>query len=568
MNRHIVRFVLISFAIGFFVIPAQADEISADAKLTAITVYSDRAMITRRAEIDIPAGAHSILISGLSPQLYADSLRTQGKSQVAMTLGAISHKIVNQSELMGVREKTLQAELESRQTARAKLEAEKSALEQQKTFLESLKAQAITKTDEELTRFTFNTDQWIAAGKVIQTGLAEAAIGMIEKEKQIAQIDKDIEAIQNNINQLYTGNKSTLQVTIPVETISGGKLTLDLSYQLPGARWSPVYDARLDTKTGKLEIIQYGSVAQATGEDWSDVALNLSTARPQRGAGLPTPTPQWVNIYDTQNYNQARGISADMEMAIATSAPMAMESAVQPNKARFNGANQEQEITLQVATIETGGFNAEYKIAGLNDVPADGTETKLLIGPFETENKLEIQVQPHISTEAFLVARATLKGETPILPGPVSLFRDGDFIGQSAFPLLRAGKETELAFGIDDQITVKRDTLSDEKGQSGMLVGVENVIERATSTEIQNLRKSDIDLVVMETVPAPRDEKIRLEIAEDKTSKGYELDADKIKGLLRWKTPMKAGEKTAINLGWKLFWPKDSQISGLPGQNY
>ncbi len=563
------RLALALAAFTFLSAPALADDIKAETKLSSATVYGDRAMLSRHAEIHVPAGAHMIIIEGLSPQIMGDSLRTKGESIESMSLGAISHKIVNQAELSGEREAALQKELEERQISRQKIEAEKAALLQQKNFLESLKAEAITKTKEELTQFVFNTDQWIAASKTIQSGLAEASAGIIDKDAALAQVDKEIEAIQNNLNQLYTGDKSTLQVSIPVEAKTAGTLEIDLSYQIPGARWMPVYDARLDTKTGGLEIIQYGAVTQNTGEDWDNITLTLSTARPNVGAGLPKPQPSWVDIFVPQptspSYMIARGMSN--EMAVAAAAPI--ESSL--SQADFSDheppmRKQKQQIALVAATIETGGMNAEYKIAGANDVKSDGTETKLLIGNFKTENQIEIQVQPQISTSAYLVAKAKIEGENPILPGPVSLFRDGDFIGNSKFPLIRAGKETELAFGIDDQIAVKRDTLSDESGQSGMLIGVENVAERAYSTEVENLRKTDVSLVVLETVPAPRHEDIRLEITADKTTKGYEMDADKVKGLIRWKMPLKSSEKTSIDLGWKLFWPKDQNISGLPTQ--
>lgn len=553
--------------------PAQAEEIKAPAELKQAIVYSDRAMLSREAKIKVPAGAHTILIEGLSTALFPDSLRVEGKGTTSMVLGALSHKIVNETDLVSERERGINIALEAAQNQRAVVEAEKQSFIKQQEFLNSLQAQASEKTKEELADFKFNTEQWVAAGQTIQTGLAEAARQIIGRDTKLAEIDKMIEKLQGDISQLYTGQKSTVQVSIPVEAQAAGTLTLTLSYQLPGATWRPVYDARLDTKTGALELVQYGSVSQATGEDWEGITLTLSTAQPQRGSGLPEPQPFWVNLME----QYAGGGSSFSNIAQNIAGP-AMRQAARVNKVEFaleEGAASADalaapaappEVTAQItpAVIETGGFTAEYRIPALSKVPSDGTETKLFIGNFETENALEIHIRPQLSNEAYLVAKAKLKGENPVLPGSVNLFRDGAYVGQSTLPLLRAGKETTLPFGIDDQIAVSRKTLKDEKSESGMIIGTSSVIERGYSTEIQNLRGKAVKIVVMETVPAPQNEKITLEILKDKTTPGFEKDADKIKGLLRWNFDLAAQEKKDVALGWSLSWPKDSQITGLP----
>ena len=60
-----------------------------------------------------------------------------------------------------------------------------------------------------------------------------------------------------------------------------------LHYFVPGARWAPSYTVRLDRamRAGSLEL--RAMVGQATGEDWRDVALTLSTAVPQQWTELP-----------------------------------------------------------------------------------------------------------------------------------------------------------------------------------------------------------------------------------------------------------------------------------------
>jgi hypothetical protein len=64
-------------------------------------------------------------------------------------------------------------------------------------------------------------------------------------------------------------------------------LTLELEYQVPGAQWVPSYTLTLDRGMGSGTLRLRASVAQDTGEDWSQVKLSLSTAHASRRADAP-----------------------------------------------------------------------------------------------------------------------------------------------------------------------------------------------------------------------------------------------------------------------------------------
>ena len=48
-------------------------EIIAESRLKAVTVYTNRAMLTCQAIVDVPAGAHTIVFKSLSLSLLPDS---------------------------------------------------------------------------------------------------------------------------------------------------------------------------------------------------------------------------------------------------------------------------------------------------------------------------------------------------------------------------------------------------------------------------------------------------------------------------------------------------------------
>ena len=64
-----------------------------------------------------------------------------------------------------------------------------------------------------------------------------------------------------------------------------------VTYAVRNARWMPLYDARLDTgakdRKPALELVRRAEITQNTGEDWSNVALSVSTVRTARGGSAP-----------------------------------------------------------------------------------------------------------------------------------------------------------------------------------------------------------------------------------------------------------------------------------------
>ncbi|HYD19098.1 MAG TPA: DUF4139 domain-containing protein, partial [Patescibacteria group bacterium] len=493
--------------------------------------------------------------------------RAEGKARAAVKFGAVSHRQVMSAELTSEREKDLNGRAESVQDQMTALNAERAALDAQKNFITQLAAQAQLRSGEEIAQINLKPEEWTGAATTIRNNIAEINKAALELDIRNRQLSREYDRIQNEIATLRTGGRSTYAVSIPVEAEAATQLTVELSYQVPDATWAPIYDARLSTEgKGKLTLTQYGAVMQRTGEDWSNISLSLSTAQPQRGASLPDLQPMWVDAYDQNSYGgRGGGVTTFRDMSqniVSSKGMMEMDAAAPMAAGEPPPPPQEVAATFNTAQTQGTGFTTEYKIPGPANVPADGSETKLMVGDYEVAAKLEVHIKPQLSGDAFLVAKAKLKGENPILAGQVNLFRDGGFVGQSRTRLLRPDEETDFYFGIDDQVSVKRKVLKDERQESGVIAR-DTVLERHYATEIQNLHKDAVDVVVKETTPAPRNEKLKSELVAEATTPGYKDNSDNIKNMLYWEFPLQPKEKKIVKLGWTLSWPKDMSVNGI-----
>lgn len=131
-----------------------------------------------------------------------------------------------------------------------------------------------------------------------------------------------------------------------------GDVTIHLEYQVAAARWAPSYVARLEADATRFEL--RAVVAQNTGEDWTGVALRLSTAEPDQFAPLPELHPQ--KIGRRQAEPAKRGFRAP---------PAGAEALYADYLAKFP-----HEIVL--GTTRTGGYDADEGGAVRAVVPHDG----------------------------------------------------------------------------------------------------------------------------------------------------------------------------------------------------
>lgn len=552
---------LVTLPFTMAALPAFAADLQTDSRITAVTVYADRAAVTRTASVELPAGASTVVLTGLPESLLPDSLRAEGETQGDVVLGAIENKIVSSAELAAPRERELNDKLQGLNDQRALLAADQQALQSQQQFLATLTQQGSLRARENIAAIDLKPEQWSGAAETVGKNLADTLRALAGKAVELRQIDEQVAAVQSELSQLQTGARNAYQVKVPLESHGATRLTLRITYQVPNAFWAPIYDARLDTSNGKLALTQFGNVRQQTGEDWSGVKLTLSTAQPARNATLPPLYPMWVSLYDPRvEGRMARRAEMEMDsarsnmagMADATAAVMAMEAPAPVMK----------QATFQAATLNAGGYVSEYVIPGTADILADGTGKKVMIGNLEVSSKLVAKIKPLVDQQAYLVALAKLGGEAPLLPGRANLFRDGAFIGTSDLAMLRPGEETDISFGIDDQMVVKHNVIKDESGEDGV-ISRDSTRIRITVTEVQNLHKTPVTVAVLQTIPSSQNENIKVQVLPE-TRTGYDKDVDHITGQLRWSLTLQPQQKDEIRLGWSLSWPKGQSLTGLP----
>lgn len=250
-----------------------------------VTVFPGAARVTRVARAAI-AGRTELHLTGLPLALDDDSL------QVAVDGPARAADLRVTIEVVGPGEAPVDDdELHVRRRAVAAAQAVRDHLRTEVGNLGALAAAARAERDQPAPAWADALAARLAVLEarsareaVVRAELADAERALADAERALA-VARERRARAGSARREPGALRKTVVVTVEPDG-AGGEATITLGYLVAGARWAPSYAARLDG-VGGLRLELRASVAQATGEDWRQVRLEVSTAAPGRWLDLP-----------------------------------------------------------------------------------------------------------------------------------------------------------------------------------------------------------------------------------------------------------------------------------------
>jgi uncharacterized protein (TIGR02231 family) len=552
----------------FLSVPAGLSAERANSRISAVTVYRDRAIVTRTASAQLAAGEQVLSFENLPAALVDQSLQASGRGIAGATILDVSAQNVFAEATSNDRVKELETQIKELQRQRRVLDDRGKVLEEQRGFVQRMLQSSTTNGPAGATGAVARPtlDEW---QKLF--AYSEETLGKINAEQQKLDVDREPlqakqTALEQQLNQLRGARgKQSKTITIRMSLTTPGKLDVVLQYAVPAASWAPSYDARLRSADRAIDLSYFGIVRNGTGEDWNDVALTLSTARPSLGGGAPELRPWIADVARPSpvpfNADSGRGnarVDAGTQVfnapAIVTGAPSA-------------AAAKESEARVLSADVEAGATSATFKIPVSVSVPGNNNTQKVAITVGRLMAMLQFQSTPKMLEAAFLNANATNTTEYPLLAGPMNTYLDDTFIAASSVKTVMPGEKFDLALGVDDGIAVKRRLVNRFTEDTGLTSKTRRTTYEILVT-ITNNKKTTEQVAFKEPTPVSRDEKIVVklltpqekEIGTPANPKEVTREED---GKLVWRVSLKPGEKREFPLKLSIEHPTEMAVTGL-----
>ncbi len=537
---------------AFAAAPLRAADLDAASTIDAVTVYPDGATVTRVITLELPSGDNTLVARDFPLSLDPSSLRVEGESGAKLTIGAIDAKPPRPAPPVNLSE--IDRKIEALRDQRADLDGAVASAGARKKFAERFAESSPAGLGEKGEARPLS--DWRAAFAAVAEEIANADTAIRDAQRKQRELDREIARLEQDRN---TKPPSKLEVRIDLASAAAAKATLRVTYAVRNARWTPLYDARLDTgaKDHKpsIELVRRAEITQATGEDWSDVTLGVSTVRTARGGSAPD-----LNSLIVQYPQVPRPLALGAARDRAFSAPPAPAAEPVAQDAATNLAKKAEE---QQATVEIGAFQTAFRIPGRVSVGANEGPKSLRIATTTITPDLLIRSAPVADPTAFLEASFVQSDDAPLLPGRVSIYRDGMFVGRGKMAAAGKDETVRLGFGADDKVKIERAVLRRNEGSAGLIVTTAKTDERAFRTTVRNGHDFAIKVAIQDQLPVSENEDITVEMLPSTTPPTVTNVHDR-RGVVEWAFEAKPGEVRDINFAWRVRWPKDKGVVMVP----
>jgi uncharacterized protein (TIGR02231 family) len=541
--------------------PVFAADITAASKIDGVVVYPGLAAVTRIVEVEVPAGQHVIVVSGLPQALDPNSLRVEGVSTGRLQVGSVEMRTQPLGGVAGPQGEVAQR-LRTLQEDRQRKQAELQAVTAKQQMIQAIGQQAptiLTGKDKPV-----DPADWAKAWDAVGDGLRKAAEDVTAAQAALRTIDEEMGAISRQGGAAPRAGL-TRAASISVEASGDAKATLKLTYQVGGATWRPSYDAALAVGSAqakpKLSIVRRAVISQRTGEDWSDVTLAVSTAQARGGTAAPDVPPIRVAFNEppviAQNAPSLRPRAA---------APATTLNEVRRDQGPMAGAADAAKlaeppptpIVQAQAQVEVAGFSAQFAVPGRVSITADGSTRSFRLGSRDMEPTLAVKAAPGLDPKAYLEVRFTNEEEAPLLPGEVNLTRDGVFVGQGRIGQVAPGDSAEMGFGADDKVKVTRVPVRRRETEASWVQGNRSDL-REFKTTVKSLHDRPMRITILDQTPFAENAAITVEALANMTPPTERNPQDK-RSVVAWTFDYKPGEEKEIRHGFRMRWPGDREL--------
>lgn len=511
---------------------------AAASEVVAVTVYSEGALISRSARLTLDRGDNTITFPDLPAGL--DAARVQIEVQdPAVQIGQVQLAAVQRSDAADAQLRALRNELEAaKQALTAITDSDKSA-DLTLKFLDGLAAGYAKEAWFEGARGSADAASWKAAITVLSDGSSQALAQKRANVSARAEATAEVSRIERELRNARGSQRANALLTVALRAPDQRTVQALLHYYTSNAGWQPLYEARLNSESGALELAQRASVYQRTSEDWQNIALTLATSEPEGQLTRPELDSEFIDL-----------------------APKAERGAKLANRmGQFSGvvadsASVEEVVVTaaRAAPTTVSNFAVNYSVPGQVTVANDRDDDQLFDLSRDTFNaRLVTQIVPRQSTSAYLAARFTYDKAVPLYSSDMRIYVDGVYAGASQMPTALPEAEITLPMGQDRRIEVSANDQGGKRGQQGIIGKRKTEVTDYLFT-ITNRRSQPTVVEVYDRYPVSRNKSVDVDITRGAT-KPTESDLEAQPGLVLWRKTLDGGDEWQIRHAYEISYP-------------
>ena len=260
--------------------------VAVELPIAEVVVFSDRARVTRRGNVKLTGGPQVLRAPDVPGAVMLDSIRVTATGSTVVRVETLPVQrerwSIDQVDAWIVA-------LEKRGDEMAVVSGALAAAHGELVLLSNLTAAPpLPEKDRLNSRTSPSPEAWKDAQDRLAKRRAAARVTEHELELKLRKLAAQYDIAAREVLKRDLGGFADKKIEVVVIVEGGaGTGSIAVEYAVPGAFWKPAYDLAFDPDNGIVELSASAFVTQATGEDWPQVKLALSTAIPGQGIDLP-----------------------------------------------------------------------------------------------------------------------------------------------------------------------------------------------------------------------------------------------------------------------------------------
>ncbi len=529
---------------------------SLSTQITAVTVYSNQARVTRQGIIQLTGQEQQLLVPGLSNLLRPNSIRVSGSGEIPVRIYGVELQYINTTDPPQEQVAQVKQQLEDLEDQHQRLENHLAALRLQQAFLQQLLEKSVDRFARGLAAQQINLEQTQQLLSFADRQYPECANAIWLEEKEQQQLQEQVQICRNRLREIQSPNpQGTITLAVGIAAEGAGEFELEISYVMGQASWTPLYDLRVNAEANQLSLTYLASIRQHTGEDWQDVDLTLSTAKPDLGSLPPKLEPWYLDQASAPIPIEETPLGGLVMLADQDTAAPIPRSAYQIRGR--SAARSEVAHSVTATPRPSEGGVVTFKLDRRGSIPSDRSPHKFTIFSADYPCKPTYIAIPKLVNFAYL--RATVINPATgvsLLPGPSDIFRENDFVGTDTIQAVAPGQEFKVNLGIDEGLQIERDLVQRQVDKT-LIKGLRRT-SFAYRIQVRNLREHPCQLILQEQIPVSKHEQLKVRLTQSDPSV---TPADL--GMLEWSLNLAAQGQQTVTYQFVVEHPPEFEVSGL-----
>jgi len=500
-----------------------------DCKICEVTIYHNQALVTRRGKINLKGGQQEIAIANLPLTIHTDSVTARCLGNASVQLLAVRTERIFANESLQQKNTQILGKIRQLEQQKCHLEDKINSVQLQQVFIQNLSGKSVDRFTNNLTSEPLNLTEVQELLDFLGQSYQNYAQNITENERQLTEIEKHLEALHQQIKQLQQPISkqihSSISIVITLETAVPGDCELEITYLVSQVNWTPFYDLRNTSNGKQINLTCLAEIRQKTGENWTDVNLTLSTAKPTLATQTPKLEPWYITGSKLPSYSQK---NAQIYDDFAELEALLSEENDNDKKQELLRVQKLVDQTTKFVGVFTFELDKDYTIL------SDGTPHKVTVFNKDLPCRTEYVAIPKQMSFVFLEATVINIIGLILLPGKANIFLDNALIGTTELENIAPEQEFKLNLGIDQGLKIEQDLLE----RNIEIIGNYRRTTFGYKLTVLNLKVQKIKLRLIVQLPVSRDEKVKVRL----TSTNPEIQLGEM-GQLEWLLNLRAKGK-------------------------